>query len=299
MIKILVTGGSGQVGQELQKLSWPDGMVVFAPPRDVLDLSQPAHIEQVLRKHQIVGIVNAGAYTSVDAAESDGLNAFLINGASPTALAMFAKEYEIPLVHISTDYVFNGLKDIPYNENDPVEPQNVYGASKAAGEFGILTSSCRHVILRTSWVFSETGKNFVKTMIKLADRPELTVVDDQVGCPTSAKDIAETSKFVLLRMLQDQRAPMGIHHFCGDEQVTWFGFAQEIFKILDQMGYDAPRLIPVTSSAYPTSAKRPQNSAMSVEKISHDFDLPPSRWRSELRRVVGNLVEDANIGERK
>ncbi len=296
MKKILVTGGSGQVGQELQKLSWPDGMVVFAPPRDVLDLAQPAHIEQVLRMHQIAGIVNAGAYTAVDAAESDGLNAFLINGASPTALAMYAKEYEIPLVHISTDYVFNGLKDVPYNENDPVGPQGVYGASKAAGEFGILTSSCRHVILRTSWVFSETGKNFVKTMIRLADRPELTIVDDQVGCPTSAKDIAQASKSVLLRLLQDHQAPTGIYHFCGDEQVTWFGFAQEIFMILDQMGYDTPRLIPVTSSAYPTPAKRPENSAMSVEKISHDFDLRPSRWRSELHQLVGTLADDASIG---
>jgi dTDP-4-dehydrorhamnose reductase len=236
MTRILITGGTGQVGGSLGKLSWPEGTELVLPSRSELDLSNADQISSYVRAGGFDAIISSGAYTAVDKAEDDLLTAFKVNGLAPAAFAEAAKELDIPLVHISTDYVFDGGKTGRYVETDPIDPQGVYGASKAAGELAIQSSGCRHVILRTAWVFSAIGANFVKTMIRLADRPQLTVVDDQTGCPTAAPDIARAAQAIILRQLTDKDAPSGVYHYCGDEVVTWFGFASEIFRLLRGAG---------------------------------------------------------------
>ncbi|WP_420412679.1 dTDP-4-dehydrorhamnose reductase [Roseibium sp.] len=296
MTRVLITGGSGQVGSALAGLKWPDGTELVVPPRTDLDLSNADQIGTYVRSGGFDAIISSGAYTAVDKAEDDLLTAFKVNGLAPAAFAEAAKELDIPLVHISTDYVFDGSKTGPYVETDPIDPQGVYGASKAAGELAIQTSGCRHVILRTAWVFSATGGNFVKTMIRLADRPELKVVDDQTGCPTAALDIAKACQTVVLRMLDNKAAPSGVYHFCGDEAVTWFGFASEIFELLKACGLAVPNVLPIPTKDYPTPASRPANSALDTDKLSQDFGIEPCQWRAALASTVDVLLGEQEKG---
>ncbi|MGV2978574.1 dTDP-4-dehydrorhamnose reductase [Roseibium alexandrii] len=296
MTRILITGGTGQVGGSLGKLSWPEGTELVLPSRSELDLSNADHIGTYVRAGGFDAIISSGAYTAVDKAEDDLLTAFKVNGLAPAAFAEAAKELDIPLVHISTDYVFDGGKTGRYVETDPIDPQGVYGASKAAGELAIQSSGCRHVILRTAWVFSAIGANFVKTMIRLADRPQLTVVDDQTGCPTAAPDIARAARTIVLRQLTDKDAPSGVYHYCGDEVVTWFGFASEIFRILEARGLAVPAVAPIPTKDYPTPAKRPANSALDTSRLTQDFGIEPCQWRAALASTVEELMGDKEKG---
>ncbi|QDG74936.1 dTDP-4-dehydrorhamnose reductase [Labrenzia sp. PHM005] len=296
MTRVLITGGSGQVGSALAGLKWPDGTELVVPPRSDLDLSNADQVGTYVREGGFSAIISSGAYTAVDKAEDDLLTAFKVNGLAPAAFAEAAKELDIPLVHISTDYVFNGSKTGPYAETDPIDPQGVYGASKATGELAIQTSGCRHVILRTAWVFSATGGNFVKTMIRLADRPELKVVDDQTGCPTAASDIARAAQAIVLRQIDDKNAPSGVYHFCGDEAVTWHGFASEIFELLKARGLAVPAVLPIPTKNYPTPASRPANSALDTDKLSQDFGIEPCQWRAALASTVDVLLGEQEKG---
>ena len=281
MKPILVTGGSGQVGTALRGLGERFGVEIVAPDRAELDLTDAASIERAVAARDWSAVINAGAYTAVDKAESEAELAFAINADAPAVLARATAVRGVPLLHVSTDYVFDGAKDEPYVEDDPVAPLGVYGASTEAGERAVRDANPAHVILRTAWVFSPWGQNFVKTMLRLgAERPELRVVDDQRGCPTSAIDIAKA-------LLTIAAAPRyGTWHFvCGGE-ASWFEFARAIFARAGAK----PMLVPIPAADYPTPAKRPANSRLAVAKIDRDYGIRPRHWTEALDEVMAALA---------
>lgn len=289
---ILVTGGSGQVGTGIAKAS-RGRFEIIAPPRAELDLADPASIEKLLASHDWDAIISSGAYTAVDKAESDRDAAFAINGEAPGILAKAAAKRDIPLLHVSTDYVFDGSKDGFYNEGDPVAPLGAYGASKEAGECSVRDAGGRHLILRTAWVVSPWGNNFIKTMLRLgAEREKLGVVADQIGCPTSAADIAETLLTLTERLLSDKNAPTGIYHFVNAGQASWHDLATHVFKRAAKHGRAAPKIDAITTADYPTPAKRPANSRLTTDKISRDFDITPRPWQDAIDDILETLLKD-------
>lgn len=292
--RVLVTGGTGQVGTELLQRVWPDDVELIAPTRSELDLTDCEGIEEYISTGDFAAVVNSGAYTAVDKAESDVLTAWKVNALAPAAIAAASKRRGIPIVHISTDYVFDGSKIEPYVEDDPVAPLGVYGASKEAGEQAVRTGNPRHVILRTAWVFSPHGANFVKTMLRLgAERTELRVVDDQRGSPTAAADIAEAIKTIVLRQLSDFGAPAGTYQFVNAGDATWCEFARQIFDDAASPGKAAPKVTGIPTSEYPTPARRPRNSCLSVEAIKRDFDVAPRPWREALKSTLKLLLSES------
>jgi len=282
MKKILVTGGTGQVGTELGRLDWPANVLIVMPNRAELELAGLDQLKTYVLNGNFSAVINSGAYTAVDRAEQDPLTAFKINALAPAALAEVTGILGIPLLHVSTDYVFDGSKRQPYIESDPINPISVYGASKASGELAIRSIHKNHLILRTSWVFSPIGSNFVKSMLNLVDRPQLRVVADQSGCPTAAVDIARALRTIVLRMMTDHKGLAGTYHFCGDEPTTWYQFAMDIFSLADSAGLKTPAVEAIESKDYPTAARRPANSVMSSERLNQIFGIEPSQWRDAL-----------------
>jgi len=289
---ILLTGGSGQVGTEFLRLA-PAGFEVVAPGRDHMDMSDPASITEFVASRPWAAIVNSAAYTAVDRAETDAVNAWKVNALGPAALAHAARQAGAPLIHLSTDYVFDGAKTSPYLESDPVRPVSVYGASKEGGEQAVRTGAPRHVILRTAWVVSPHGGNFIKTMLRLArERERLTVVDDQRGNPTSATDIAAALAVIARRLVEDADAPLGTYHFVNSGEATWCGFAREIFAQAGAAGHKVPVVEAIPTSAYPTPARRPANSRLDTAKLTRDFGIEPRPWRDAVSDVVATLLAD-------
>jgi dTDP-4-dehydrorhamnose reductase len=281
---ILLTGINGQVGFELQRSLQGLGKVV-ALDRSRLDLSSLERVREVVREVKPDLIVNPAAYTAVDQAESDVAGATLLNAEVPAVLAEEAKRAGAALIHYSTDYVFAGTKDGAYVEDDPVDPQNVYGKTKLAGEQAIAASGCAHLIFRTSWVYGARGKNFLLTMLRLgADRAELNVVADQIGAPTWSNTIATLSADVVAQAVGAGaagwdawwRAHSGVYHLCASGATSWHGFAEAIFRLstLDKK----PLVKPIPASAYPTPASRPANSRMSTAKLAQHFGLHAPDW---------------------
>jgi dTDP-4-dehydrorhamnose reductase len=292
MASILLTGGTGQVGAGLSALPWPDGLRLVAPARSELDLADPASLERHLDGKTYAAILSVGAYTAVDKAETEVANAWLVNAVVPAILAAHAAKAGIPIIHVSTDYVFDGAKPAPYEEQDPVGPLGVYGASKEGGEQAVRTACARHAIIRTSWVVSAHGNNFVRTMLRVgAQRPELRVVDDQWGAPTIAADLAEALQTITLRMLQDPLAATGTFNLCNAGETTWFGFAKEIFRLSAAMGGPNPALIPIATADYPTPARRPANSRLSTARITDAYGITARPWPDALAPVVKALLE--------
>ena len=229
----------------------------------------PPSVRQAVLKHPPSAIVNAAGYTAVDQAETDIDAALRANRDGAAVLAEAASSAKVPLVQISTDYVFDGAKRTPYREDDPVAPLNVYGLSKEAGERLVRSTCPRHLILRTSWVFSPHGTNFVRTMLRLgAERSELEVVDDQTGCPTAAADLAGAILAVLAKAAEPGFAAWGTYHYRGGDILTWHGFAELIFEQAARYGQPVPRLTPIETAAFPSKAKRPAYSVLSTEKIA-------------------------------
>jgi dTDP-4-dehydrorhamnose reductase len=287
---ILVTGGSGQVGTELGRLALP-GLRFVAPPRAELDLTKPASLAAAVADRPWAAIINAAAYTAVDAAESDPLTAWTVNALAPAALAEAADRTGIPLIHVSTDYVFDGRKVGAYVEDDPIGPLGVYGASKLGGELAVRTSAKRHIILRTAWVVSAHGKNFLKTMLRLAEtRPELGVVDDQHGCPTAAADIARTLGIIAGRLIADQASPSGTYHFVNSGEASWCDLALEIFVISRAAGGPSAAVRPINTADYPTPARRPANSRLDTNKLSTDFGITPRSWQEPVSEIIAELL---------
>lgn len=283
---ILVTGINGQVGYELLRSLQGLGRVVGCD-RAALDLDNPDAIRRVVREVKPTLIVNPAAYTAVDKAESDVEGATRLNVQAPAVLAEEVKQLGAALVHYSTDYVFDGTKDSPYVETDAVNPQNVYGRTKLEGEQAIAASGCNHLIFRTSWVYGRRGKNFLLTMLKLgAERPELRVVDDQIGAPTWAKTIAASTSHVIAQGLAAADADWwakrsGVYHLAASGETSWHGFAEAIFATT--LGDRAPKVLPISSSEFPVPAKRPANSRMASDKIKDTFGLLMPAWDDALR----------------
>jgi dTDP-4-dehydrorhamnose reductase len=287
---ILLTGGGGQVGTEFQRLA-PEGFEIVAPGRDQLDIADPEAIAAFVASRPWACVINSGAYTAVDKAQSDPITAWKVNALAPAAFAWATAQAETPLIQLSTDYVFDGGKAAPYLEDDPVGPVSVYGASKEAGEQAVRTGSPRHVVLRTAWVVSPHGANFIKTMLRLAEtRNRLTVVDDQHGCPTSAADIARALAAIATRMVDDDAAPTGTYHFVNSGEATWCGFAREIFAQAQAAGRTVPTVEAIPTSAYPTPARRPANSRLDTAKLTRDFGVEPRAWRTAVSEVVETLL---------
>jgi dTDP-4-dehydrorhamnose reductase len=291
MKQVLVTGANGQLGHALTQATWPEGWEVVALGRDALDLTDPAAILATVAKRPWAAVINAAAYTAVDKAESDIVTAWAVNALAPTAFAQGCAAAGIPLVQVSTDYVFAGDKDGVWEVDDPVAPLGVYGASKLGGELAVRTSGVRHAIVRTAWVVSAQGANFVKTMLRVAEsRDTLSVVDDQRGSPTAAADLAQVLVTIAVRLADDRHAPTGTFHFSNAGAVTWAGFAREIFAQSAARGGPTAQVVPIPTSAYPTPATRPANSLLSHAAIGAAYGLTPRDWRDALSDILDELI---------
>jgi len=291
-MNILITGGSGQVGQSLLELDWPDSVRLFAPMRGDCDLADPASLAACLESWDWAGVINAGAYTAVDKAESEQAAAWAINANAPEQVARFCADKQIPLIHISTDYVFSGQGTRAWREEDATAPLGVYGASKLAGEQAVLALHPKAVVLRTAWVISAFGHNFLKTMLRLAaDRDELRVVADQFGCPTSAHDLATVIRTILLRQLAQTDAPTGLFHSVNAGDTHWAGLARHIFATSRSVGGPFSEVIDIPTSDYPTSAKRPANSRLDCTKLNHHYGLKIRPWTEAVAEIVSRLVD--------
>lgn len=285
-MRILLTGANGQVGWELRRTLSTLGQVVAVDSR-AMNLADPDAIRRVLAEVQPRIIVNPAAYTAVDKAESEPDLARTVNAEAPGILAEVAAKSGALLVHYSTDYVFDGGGDAPWKEDDPTGPLNVYGATKLAGEQAIAASGCRHLIFRTSWVYGARGANFLLTMRRLIrERPELKIVDDQMGAPTWCRSLAEATAQALAQLASpargaDKPEPWGVYHMTNGGETSWHGFAQ---AILDLEGLEtSSRLVPIPSSGYPTPARRPLNSRLDNGKLARVFGLRLPDWRDALK----------------
>ena len=305
---ILLIGANGQVGGETLPLLEACGNVVSLP-RTELDLSDPASIRTVVRRVKPSWIVNTAAYTAVDKAESDSQMAFAINRDAPGVLGEEALRVGAAVIHFSTDYVFAGGGTRPWSEDDPTGPLGVYGASKLAGEEALAGSGAAHLIFRTSWVYGTRGANFLLTILKLArERKELQIVDDQYGAPTWSRSLARLIEHSVLHSesqakqneitLDEAVRPVsGIYHACSSGVTTWFGFASEFVRLAQQTHPEQrfAKLIPVPSSAYPTAAKRPENSRMNCEKLTRTLGFEMPTWQHSTLQVMNELISVTSL----
>lgn len=283
-MRILLTGKNGQLGRCFQDVLKDTNHELFAYGSAELNIADAQQVETIIQTVKPDILVNAAAYTAVDKAETDSENAYLVNATGPELLAKQAAVLNIPLIHISTDYVFDGEAIEPYLPSDKTNPQGVYGASKLAGERAVIVACEKHIILRTSWVFSEYGNNFVKTMLRLAkERDELSVVADQYGCPTYAGDLARAILHICEQHDQGKPLAWGTYHYCGDTPTSWHGFARAIFQLAYNHNKIAhcPALTAISTQTYPTPAKRPVYSVMQDGKLA-DYGVKSSNWLSGL-----------------
>src|SRR6516225_12009201 len=295
-MKILVFGASGQIGREVCRAAWPPRYAILPLDRKAVDITKSAAVSAMLARETPDLVINLAAYTAVDRAESDPEVAWAANCAGAAHIAGACDESATPLVHLSTDYVFDGRKTGPYREEDAVGPLGVYGRSKEAGERAVRAAVARHVILRTAWVFGEYGANFVKTMLRLgAERPVLRVVADQRGCPTAAADIA-AALVVIVTEIEHGRAVWGTFHYAGSGSTSWHGFAEKIIDLATQCGAwpvaSKPRVEPITTDQYPTPARRPLNSVLDCHKSAEVFGISAPPLKTSLEPVVRELLEE-------
>lgn len=291
MRRILITGGTGQIGLELARLSWPAGVEACFPSRGELDLGSAESIASCFASSRWDCVINSAAYTSVDAAEDDVAAAFLINAQGPVSLAEASAKAGVPMIQLSTDYVFDGKLDRPYREDDPVGPLGAYGASKLAGELAVRAANPRSIVLRTAWVISVHRSNFLKTMLRLAaERPKLAVVADQIGCPTGAADIASALQVIALKLMDDPNAPCGTYHFVNSVEASWYELARAIFERAEGHGVSTPEVQAIASADYPTRARRPASSRLDTSSIARDFGIKPRPWREAVADIVDELL---------
>lgn len=281
-MKILVCGRNGQVAQALQQALAGLGELHLLG-RDQLDLAHPEAVREPLRQLAPDLIINAAAHTAVDQAENEASLAHAINAEGPRVLAEEAARLGAPLIHYSTDYVFDGNKTTPYVEDDPVHPLGVYGQSKLAGEQAIAAVGAEHLILRTSWVYSLHGRNFLLTMQRLLqERPQLKVVDDQIGAPTWAGTIAASTRALIERWQAGQAGAWGTYHLTAQGETSWFGFAQAIAEQLKARDLPCAELLPIPSSEYPTPARRPLNSRLDCSRLAREWQVSQPHWQQAL-----------------
>lgn len=288
--KILVTGANGQLGMELRQLApaYRDFQFIFTT-RNELPLDDPDAIIASIAFHQPQYVINCGAYTAVDKAESEKELAYKINAEGPGVLAASCAAAGIPLIHISTDYVFNGKAESPVREDDPTDPVNLYGASKLEGEKNVLREHPSVIIIRTAWVYSSFGKNFVKTMLRLmAEKEEIGVVNDQFGTPTYAADLANAILKIIESLDTKKAGRPGIYHFSNEGQISWYEFAAAIAEITNSKC----RVKPITTQQFPTPAKRPAYSVLDKSKIKQEFGIIPPDWRTSLEKCIRKIQSE-------
>ncbi|MBP9961458.1 dTDP-4-dehydrorhamnose reductase [Pseudomonas sp. FFUP_PS_473] len=281
-LNTLIIGQHGQVARELQLQLAPLG-TLHVLGRDALDLAHPEQIRQQVRTLAPDLIINAAAHTAVDQAEVEQALAFAVNAHAPGVLAEEAARLGIPLIHYSTDYVFDGRKATPYNEDDTPNPLSVYGRSKLAGEQAIRDVAGQHLILRTSWVYSQHGRNFLLTMQRLLqEKPELRVVADQIGAPTWAATIARSTRALIEHWQAGQAGAWGTYHLTAQGETSWFGFAQAIAAHLQAQGKHCARLVPIPTCEYPTPAQRPLNSRLDCSRLQQQWQVSQPDWQQAL-----------------
>lgn len=286
--KILVTGANGQLGNELRRLckNFPGLEFIFTDV-DMLDITNPDAVSVFMEASKPAIVVNCAAYTDVDKAEEDVKNARKVNALAPQVLAAACAMQNAFLIHVSTDYVFDGTSTVPYTEEDEPNPQSVYGSSKLEGEEKIRTVFDDYVIIRTSWLYSEYGSNFLRKILALgADREQIEVVDDQIGSPTYARDLANCIIDIIIKSILNPQAYLpGIYHYANQGTCSWAGFTKEIFE---QAGVDC-EVIPVSSDKFPTKAKRPAYSVLDTSKVRQAFGIGIPNWRDSLKECIGKL----------
>jgi len=286
-MKVLLTGAAGQLGKSIVERA-PKGWSLITFSSDELNITKPAQVDKELALHEPDVVINAAAYTAVDHAESDEIKAREINGRALKYLGVKCAELDALLVHVSTDYVFDGRASLPYRETDPINPLNIYGKTKAEGEQAVMRSGARYIIIRTSWVFSEYGNNFLKTMMRLgSERQTLNVVSDQMGAPTYAGDIAT----VIIKLLQDQNISRNeIYHYCGDQITSWADFAKFIFDSAFENGKLPYQVLVnnITTDVFDAAAPRPKNSVLDCRKIKDFSDISLSDWQGAVRKIIND-----------
>ncbi len=290
-MRILVAGSEGQLARSLRALSPPRGTEIIAVGRPDLDLLVPSTIEAAFDAARPDLVVNAAAYTAVDKAESEPEAALAVNAAGAEALALQCATRSLPIIHVSTDYVFDGSKPSAYREADPVSPLGAYGRSKLEGERRVAAACPQHVILRTAWVFSPYGQNFVKTMLRLAEsRPEISVVDDQIGSPTYAPHLAAAILEVARSLARPEAVTWGIYHAAGSGEATWCGLAREALGVSERLGGPTATVRAITTAEYPTPARRPANSRLDCTRLKAAFGVEMPPWREGVETCVRQLL---------
>jgi dTDP-4-dehydrorhamnose reductase len=291
-MKILVIGSNGQLGCELCKrgVRYSFDIVSLDLPR--FDITDPSEVKKVIGHSHGSLVINAAAYTAVDKAESEPELAFAVNRDGPANLASSCSEAGIPLIHISTDYVFDGNKKGPYLETDPICPLGVYGKSKAEGEAEVRQCLREHIIIRTAWLYGVHGHNFVKTMLRLGrEREVLRVVADQHGCPTYAADLAEAILEIAAQICKGCDIAWGTYHYCGKGATSWYGFAEKIFEVAKRYdSFKVKKVEPITTAEYPTPAKRPANSVLKCSLIRRYFGVALRPWPESLAQMIDLML---------
>ena len=297
-MNVLITGSDGQLGKCLiQAFAIHKTVKVIACNRHQLDITDTQAVAVKFNEYEPDIVINAAAYTAVDKAEEERELAFNINALGPKNLAKAAQKINAALIHISTDYVFDGEKSAPYSEDDITNPQSVYGASKLAGEQEVIQHCAKHIVLRTAWVFSEFGNNFVKTMLKLSHLEQLNIVADQVGAPTNANDIANAlvtiANTIVNKTETKKNIEWGVYHYSGEHYCSWFDFAQSIFAKAKDEGllHETPILNAIPTTQYLTPAVRPKNSKLDNSKIKHTFGVQASNWQASLFNMSKFIVK--------
>lgn len=292
---ILIFGATGQIGSNLADVLEGQKKLIL-PAKNEADFSNPGEIEKHLLNLSEVPdiIINAAAYTAVDKAEEEAGLADKVNHISVKKIAKYCADNKIPLIHYSTDYVYDGKEQEAFSEEDEgkLKPLSVYGKTKLAGDRAVQDSGCEYIILRTSWVYDHSGKNFVKTILKLAcEREDLKIVSDQVGAPTYAYDIAKVTAKIIDRLPQLPEFPSGIYNACPSEYISWFEFAERIVKLAKESGFEvkAEKILPIPTSEYPTPAKRPLNSRLSVKKLANVFNIRFPNIDSSLEKLFRHI----------
>ncbi|MBW1984019.1 MAG: dTDP-4-dehydrorhamnose reductase [Deltaproteobacteria bacterium] len=293
-MKILLTGSNGQLGWELMNQSKAFGFEMKGVDLPQLDISDSVQVRNIVADYRPSLVINAAAYTSVDGAETEKDLAFIVNRDSPAHLAQLCSNEDIPLIHFSTDYVFNGNKKTPYKETDPASPLNIYGQSKLEGEINIRSTLKEHIIFRTSWLYGIYGHNFVKTMLGLGrERKSIQVVKDQYGSPTSTNDLSEAVLTIVSKIQNRNNIEWGTYHYCGQGITSWHGFAKAIFDIAKHItSLKIKHVEPVSSDAFASKATRPDFSALDCQRIKKHFGIHTKSWRQSLEIMINRLFNE-------
>lgn len=288
----MIAGANGQLGCELVRQADPREFALLTPPHSQMDITRYDQLKNRLAELRPDMVINAAAYTDVDGAESEAEKAFAVNATGTANLARLCAYHQIPLIHVSTDFVFDGSRQQPYRETDPAAPLGVYGQSKAAGEDKIRSTLNEHIIIRTAWLYGFHGHNFVKTILRLAgEKSHIRVVNDQFGSPTSASDLADALLQVAARLKNRRDANWGTYHYCGQGITTWFEFAEKILVLAKScISMRTTRLEPITTAEWPTSAKRPAYSALDCSRIRADFGIHPKAWQLSLKTTLDRIL---------